>query len=67
MITDVFLDQRRVNVSEHMINSVQQQFWKSAIRVGAREEGGGVEGKDRKLNGSHLRLIQGLCLEDRMN
>ena len=28
---------------------------------------GGVEGMEGKLNGNHLRLITGLCLEDRMN
>ena len=32
-----------------------------------REEGGGEEGMQGKLNGNYLRLIQGLCLEDRMN
>ena len=43
------------------------EFWKIPTRVGVREEGGGVKGDGGKMNGHHLRLIPGLCLEDRMN
>ena len=40
---------------------------KSVTRVDMRQEGRGVEGMERKLNGNHLRLILGLCLEERTN
>ena len=30
-------------------------------------KGKGVERMEEKLNGNHLKLITGLCLEDRMN
>ena len=30
-------------------------------------KGGGVEGMEGNLNGNHLRVTPGLCLEDRTN
>ena len=30
-------------------------------------KGEGVEGMEGKLNGNYMKLIPGLCLEDRMN
>ena len=45
-------------------DSTTLEFWKSATRGVARQEGGGVEGMERKLNENHLKLIPGLCRED---
>ena len=66
-ITDVFLNQKRANLCEHMVEMVSHEsFLKSATR-GLGEEGGEEEGMEGKLNGNYLRLIPGLGLEDRMN
>ena len=64
-ITDVFLDQKRVNVCEHMIETAPPAVMEKCHQTG-RETGreGGVEGK---LNENHLRLLPWLCLEDRKN
>ena len=61
-ITDVFLDQKRVNVCEHMVKMVSHEsFGKVPPDLVLDEKG---EGMEEKLNGNHLRLIPGLCLED---
>ena len=65
MITDVFLDQKRVNVCEHTVKTAPcDSFGKVPPEWVRDRKEGGVEGK---LNGNHLKLIPGLCLEDRMN
>ena len=63
IITDVFLDHR-----EHTVKTaLRESFGKvPPVEVGDRK-GGGVGGMGRKLNGNHLKLIPGLCPEDRMN
>jgi hypothetical protein len=38
----------------------------SVTRMGVRRKWGGVEGMERKFNGNYLRLIPGLCLEDKI-
>ena len=45
MITDVFLDQKRVNVGEHTVKTASRIVTESAIRVGVRQEGGRNGGK----------------------
>ena len=48
-ITDVFLDQKRVNVCEDTIRTAPREFRKSTTRMGAREEdwrSGGDGGKN---------------------
>ena len=59
--TAVFFNQKRANECEHMKNMVSLEFLKGATR-GLREEW--MEGN---LKGDYLRLIPGLCLEDRTN
>ena len=44
-ITDVFLDQKRVNVCKHTVKMAPHKNQKSATRVGARQEGGRRGGK----------------------
>ena len=64
MITDVFLDQKRANVCEHPIKiAPHESFGKVPPYMVQDRKGGGVEGMERKLNGNHLMLIPGLCLE----
>ena len=65
MITDVSLVQKRVNVCEHMVKMAPCESFGKVPPEGCKTgRGVGMEGK---LNGNHLRLILGLCLEDRMN
>ena len=51
MITDVFLNQKRVKVSEHKVKTAPCVFWISATTMGTRQkegrsgEGGGDGGK----------------------
>jgi hypothetical protein len=45
MITDVFLNQKRVNVSEHTVNGVTREFWKVPSGGVARQEGEREGGK----------------------
>ena len=62
VITDAFLDQKRLNVCEHAVKMASHEcFWKVPPGVARQEvgKGGGV--------GDYLRLIPGLCLEDRTN
>ena len=68
-ITDVFLNQKRVNVCEHMVKIASCEIFERCHKGVAREEGGegGEEWMKRKLNGNYLWLIPGLCLEDRKN
>ena len=66
-ITDVFLNQKSKCTWTHDKDGITWEFLKGATRV-AREEGGrGKEGTEGKLNRNYLRLIPGMCLEDRMN
>ena len=51
MITDFFLDQKRVNGCEHTVKMAPHVVKESANRVDVRQEGGGVEGMEGKLNG----------------
>ena len=61
-ITEVFLNQNRVNVCEHTTKMASlESLLKGATRV-LREEW--MEGN---LKGNYLRLIPGLCLDNRMN
>ena len=64
MITDVFLNQMRVNICEQKVKMASHEFFTSVTREIARGRGEGMEGK---LSGDYLRLILGLCLEDRTN
>jgi hypothetical protein len=67
VITDAFLNQKRVNICEHAVKwhnvSVFERYHQGVAR---QEVGKGGELK-RKLSGNYLRLIPGLCLEDRAN
>ena len=49
-VTDLFLNQKKVNVCEHTTKMASLEEW--------------MEGN---LKGNYLRLILGLCLEDRTN
>ena len=40
MITDVFLDQKRVNVCEHMVKTAPHNRFGSATKVDARQDEG---------------------------
>ena len=65
MITDVFLDQKRVNICEHTVKTAQHESFGKVPPGGLQDrKGRGVEGK---LNRNYLKLIPGLCLEDRTN
>ena len=46
-----------------------KSFWKVPSHQGVVKEqvGKGEGGEEGKLNGNYLKLIPGLCLEDRMN
>ena len=67
-ITDVFLNQKRVNVCDHMIKmGKRESFGKVPLEGSAKQEGRGVQGMERKLIRNHLRLMPGLSLEDRTN
>ena len=61
MITDVFLDQKKINVFDHAVKTVSHESFGEVPpeRVQDRK-GEGVEGN---LNGNHLRLIPGLYRE----
>ena len=68
MITDVFLDQKRVNICEHTVKMVPCDSFGKAPPEWVRDwKVGEVEGMEGKLNGNHPRLIPGLCLENRTN
>ena len=60
MDTAVLLNQKRANVCEYKTKTALLEFLKGATR-GLREEW--LEGN---LKGDYLRLMSGLCLEDRM-
>jgi hypothetical protein len=68
MITNVFLDQKRINVCEHMVKTAPHDgFTKMPPEWVQDRKGGGMEMKGT-FNGNYLRLIPPeLCLEDRMN
>ena len=56
MITDVFLNQKRVNVCYHMVKMVPcDRFRRVPPEWVRNRKGGGVERMEGKLNGSHLR------------
>ena len=68
MITDVFPDHKRVNVGEHTVKTVPRGSFGKVPAVGVRDrKEGRVEKMEGKFTGNHLRLIPGLCLEDRTN
>ena len=50
MIKDVFLNQKKVNVCEHMVKTAPREFRISATRIGARQEekSGGDGGKKKQ-------------------
>ena len=64
---DVFLDQKRVNVCEHMVKMASHENFLKVLPGGCKKGRGGEEGMEGKLNGNYLMLIPGLCLEDRRN
>ena len=52
------------------VNTVSR--WRHVIvssnrKLGRKKRKGLVEGMEGKLNGNYLKLIPGLCLEERMN
>jgi hypothetical protein len=68
MITDAFVSQKRVNVCEHMVKTApHNRFRRVPPKWVQNRKEGGVEGMEGKLNGNYLRLIPGLCLENRTN
>ena len=68
MITDVFLAHKRINVYEHTVKTWRHmKVLEKYHQRGCERKVGGVGGMEGKLNGNHLRLIPGLCLEDRTN
>ena len=68
MITDVFLDQKRVNVCKHMVKVAPHESFLKVPIGGLRDRKRRVlEGREEKLNGNYLRLIRGLYLENITN
>ena len=65
MITDVFLDQKRVCVCEQTVKMVPHERFLKVLPGGLQDRK--VEGMEGKLNGNHPRLTPRLCLEDRTN
>ena len=61
------LNQKRITVCEHMVKMASHEFLKSAIREVRGCKTGRGEGRRETLNGNYLRLIPGLCLENRRN
>jgi hypothetical protein len=59
IITDFFLNQKKVNECEHMVKTAPCELQINATRIGARQK----EGR----GGNYLKLIPELCLEDRTN
>ena len=58
MMTDVFLDQKKVNVCEHKIKTVPcDSFEKLPPEWVQDRKEGGVEGMKEKLKGNRVRLI----------
>ena len=57
-IKNAFLDQKRVNVCEHAVMMAPCEYHQGVE---------GVEGMEGNSKGNYLRLIPGLCLEDRTN
>ena len=57
-VTDVFLNQKRVNVCEHAKKMASLRVFERCTRGLGERKGCG------NLKGNYLRLIPGLCLED---
>ena len=66
-ITDAFLNQKKVNVCEHAVKWHHVNVYERCHQEVARQETGNGGGSEGKLSGDYLRLMPGLCLEDRMN
>ena len=66
-ITNAFLDQKRVNVCEHMVKWHHMSVYERCYHGVARQEAGTGGGLEGKLSGDYLRFMPGLCLEDRTN
>jgi hypothetical protein len=59
--TDAFLDQKRVNVCQHMVKMIPcDRFRRVPPEWVQDRKGGGMEGMKGKLNENHLRLPCGL-------
>ena len=57
MITDVLLDQNRVNVCEHMVKMVPRDGFRKVTPEWVRDRmGRRVEGMEGKLNENHLKI-----------
>jgi hypothetical protein len=63
-ITDAFLDQKRVTRDKDVIHVSDFERCHQGI---SRQEAGKDGRLEVRLNGDYLRLIPGLCLEDRTN
>ena len=57
MITNVFLNQKRVNICQHMVKTALQESFGELL---PEREGGSSGWMEGNFNGNHMRLVPGL-------